>query len=99
MPNNMAMHEDSLSVFVRLPSAQQRRVRNLISRFSTDPTGSGLNYERIQGAADRAMRSLLYVAATRAKKASLCVGRPSRFLRCDCSAPSTSAPPPNAEPP
>ena len=58
MPNNMAMHVDFLSAFVRLPSAQQRGVRNLISRFNANPTGSGLNYERIQGAADPAMRSL-----------------------------------------
>ena len=58
MPNNMAMHVDFLSAFVRLPSAQQRGVRNLISRFDANPTGRGLNYERIQGVADPAMRSL-----------------------------------------
>ena len=58
MPNNMAMHVEFLSAFGRLPRAQQRGVRNLISRFNADPTASGLNYERIQGAADPNMRSL-----------------------------------------
>ena len=57
MPNNMAMHVEFLAAFGRLPSAQQRGVRNLISRFNANPAASGLNYERIQGA-DAAMRSL-----------------------------------------
>ena len=57
MPNNMAMSVEFLAAFGRLPSAQQRGVRNLISRFNANPAASGLNYERIQGA-DAAMRSL-----------------------------------------
>ena len=57
MPNNMAMSVEFLAAFGRLPSAQQRGVRNLISRFNANPAASGLNYERIQGA-DSAMRSL-----------------------------------------
>ena len=58
MPNNMAMHVEFLSAFAQLPRAQQRGVRNLISRFNANPAASGLNYERIQGAADPNMRSL-----------------------------------------
>ena len=58
MPNNMAISVEFLAAFAQLPSAQQRGVSNLISRFNADPTASGLNYERIQGAADPNMRSL-----------------------------------------
>ena len=55
---NMAMSVDFLSAFARLPGAQQRNVRSLITRFSNNPTASGLNYERINGARDPNMRSL-----------------------------------------
>ena len=56
--SNMAMHMDFLSAFARLPVQQQRGVRSLIARFNNDPTASGLNYERINGAKDPNMRSL-----------------------------------------
>ena len=55
---NMAMSVDFLSAFARLPGAQQRNVRSLIARFNNNPTASGLNYERINGAKDPNMRSL-----------------------------------------
>ena len=55
---NMAMSVDFLSAFARLPGAQQRSVRSLIARFNSNPTTSGLNYERIRGAKDPNMRSL-----------------------------------------
>ena len=55
---NMAMSVDFLSAYARLPSPQQRGVRSLIDRFNKDPTASGLNYERINGAKDPNMRSL-----------------------------------------
>ena len=54
----MAMSSAFLVAYARLPSSQQRGVRTLISRFNADPTSSGLNYERIQGARDPNMRSL-----------------------------------------
>ena len=54
----MAMSSDFLDAFARLPRPQQRGVRTLISRFNADSTASGLNYERIHGARDAAMRSL-----------------------------------------
>ena len=54
----MAMSSDFLDAFARLPRPQQRGVRTLISRFNADSTSSGLNYERIHGARDAAMRSL-----------------------------------------
>ena len=54
----MAMSSDFLEAFARLPRPQQRGVRTLISRFNTDSTAGGLNYERIHAARDPAMRSL-----------------------------------------
>ena len=54
----MAMSSDFLDAYARLPRAQQRGVRSLISRFNADPTASGLSYERIRAARDPAMRSL-----------------------------------------
>ena len=54
----MAMSSDFLDAFARLPASQQRSVRTLITRFNADSTASGLNYERIQGARDRKLRSL-----------------------------------------
>ena len=54
----MAMSSDFLEACARLPRAQQKGVRSLIARFNTDPTASGLNYERVRGARDPAMRSL-----------------------------------------
>lgn len=54
----MAMSSDFLVAYAKLPSSQQRGVRTLISRFNANPSSSGLNYERIQGARDPNMRSL-----------------------------------------
>ena len=54
----MAMSSEFLDAFARLPASQQRSVRTLITRFNADSTASGLNYERIQGARDRKLRSL-----------------------------------------
>ena len=54
----MAMSSDFLDAFARLPASQQRSVRTLITRFNADSTARGLNYERIQGARDRKLRSL-----------------------------------------
>ena len=52
------MSSDFLDAFARLPASQQRSVRTLITRFNAASTASGLNYERIQGAQDRKLRSL-----------------------------------------
>ena len=54
----MAMSIDFFDAYARLPASQQRSVRTLITRFNADSTTSGLNYERIQGARDRKLRSL-----------------------------------------
>ena len=52
------MSADFLSAFERLPRPQKRNVRTLITKFSANPTATGLNYERIRGARDSGMRSL-----------------------------------------
>ena len=72
----MAMSSDFLVAYARLPSSQQRGVRTLISRFNANPTSSGLNYERIQGARDPNMRSLRIDRGYRA-----IVSRPERGNR------------------
>ena len=55
MPNNMAMHVEFLAAFGRLPSAQQRGVRNLITRFNANPPS--MRSERMLGSAAPWMRS------------------------------------------
>lgn len=55
---SMAMSSDFLEAYARLPKAQQKGVRSLISRFNADPRAAGLNYERIKTARDSNMRSL-----------------------------------------
>ena len=54
----VALSADFLTAFSALPRTQQKRVRELITKFGANPTGSGLNYERIHAASDPAMRSL-----------------------------------------
>ena len=60
MPLNakMAMAADFLGAFAKLPRAQQRGVRRLLSKFEADPTGPGMNYETIKNAGNPNMRSL-----------------------------------------
>ena len=54
----MAMSADFLAAFAKLPAAQQRGVRTMITRFGHDSRASGLNYEKIVNAEDPNMRSL-----------------------------------------
>ena len=56
--SRMAMSSDFLEACARLLRAQQKGVRSLIFRFDSDPTASGMNYERVRAARDPAMRSL-----------------------------------------
>ena len=57
-PATMAMSSDFFSAFARLPSRQQRRVSQLISKFERNPTSPGLNYERVRRAQSPNVRSL-----------------------------------------
>ena len=63
--SKLAMSSDFLEAFAQLPRPQQRGVRSLITKFNTDSTARGLNYEPIRGA-ERRMRSLRIDQAYRA---------------------------------
>ena len=54
----LAMSADFFDALVKLPRAQQQRVRGLIRKFTKNPTAPGLNYERIRNARDPRMRSV-----------------------------------------
>lgn len=49
----LAMSKDFLSAMGRLPKVQQKKVREFITRFQTNPTLKSLNYETIQAKDDR----------------------------------------------
>ena len=54
----LALSVDFLKAFAKLPRSQQTGVRTMIEKFEADPTSSGLNYEKINGARDSKMRSV-----------------------------------------
>ena len=54
----IAMSNDFLSAFAKLPKQQQKNVRRMIDKFKTDPESSSLNYEQIRGSRDPNMRAL-----------------------------------------
>lgn len=56
--SRLAISDGFLGAFGRLPKAQQRGVRALISKFNADPSAKGLNYEPIRNARNARMRSL-----------------------------------------
>ena len=49
---------DILDAVARLPKAQQKKVNKFLVDFQKNPKGSGLNFERINGAADDRLRSV-----------------------------------------
>ncbi len=57
-PAKMAMSSDFLEAFANLPSAQQKSVRALISKFEKNSRAPKLHYEGIRQAGDARMRSL-----------------------------------------
>lgn len=54
----VAISNDFFKCFAKLPRAQQGNVMNFVSRFQSDPRGSGINYEKIRDARDPNMRSV-----------------------------------------
>ena len=54
----LVLSSDFLAAYGGLPKPQQRNLRALIDKFSADSTASGINYERIHGLGDSAMRSV-----------------------------------------
>ena len=65
MPH-IALSCDFLTAFSRIPKAQQKKVRDFITRFQTNPTSAGINYEAIQEARDKRVRSVRIDLAYRA---------------------------------
>ena len=62
----LALSKDFMKAFAALPKAQQNKVRVFTDKFKQDPTQSGINFERIEGAADDKVRSVRIDQAYRA---------------------------------
>ena len=59
MPNvKVAVSDDFMEAFMAVPKHQQKKVRQFMTRFRQNPRASGINYEKIQGAADPKLRSV-----------------------------------------
>jgi hypothetical protein len=54
----IAMSDDFLKSFARIPRQNQQAVLAFVARFRQNPLASGINYERINDAADANMRSV-----------------------------------------
>lgn len=64
--SSVAISADFLEAFAHIPKAQQRKVREFITRFQLDPTAAGINYEPIHEARDRRVRTVRIDLAYRA---------------------------------
>lgn len=62
----VAMSDDFVDCLLRIPKAQQKKVQEFIKKFKADPTANGLNYEKINQAADPRLRSMRVDQAWRA---------------------------------
>lgn len=54
----MALHDDLLLAFSRIPRAKQKKVAEFLSKFRSNPQAPGINYEKINDAANSAFRSV-----------------------------------------
>ncbi|WP_216640701.1 type II toxin-antitoxin system RelE/ParE family toxin [Aeromonas sp. CU5] len=43
----VAISDGFLTSFAKIPKAQQKKVMEFLAKFRNDPTGKGLNYEKI----------------------------------------------------
>ena len=59
----VALAQDFLVNLAKLPSAVQGKVLKWALRFQSDPTSTGINYEPIQGARDKNLKSVRIVQA------------------------------------
>ncbi len=66
MNHRVAISLSYLDAEARLPQAQRKKSREFLSKFMTNPTSSGLNYEMIKQAKDPNLRSLRIDKAYRA---------------------------------
>ncbi len=54
----VAIFDQFLESFARIPRAQQKKVNGFIRKFRADPTSSAINYERIHNFADPNLRTV-----------------------------------------
>lgn len=54
----VALSREFLDSLSRLPTAQAKKTRELVTKFRTNPDSSGVNFEKIQGAVDLKVRSI-----------------------------------------
>ena len=62
----VAISSDFFSAFASLPKTKQSKVMDFMSKFRSNPTSPGLNYEKINDAYDKNMRSVRVDDAYRA---------------------------------
>ena len=62
----VAILDDFLDAFARIPRAQQKKVTKFLRRFRDDPTSASINYESISDFVDPKMRSVRIDQAWRA---------------------------------
>ncbi len=58
MDVQVALSQDFLTAILRLPRTQQKKVNQFVSKFRNDPLAPGINYEKINDAANADMRSV-----------------------------------------
>lgn len=54
----VAISQDFFNAFARVPRAQQKKVNEFVSKFRNNPHASGINYEKINDAANPDFRSV-----------------------------------------
>ena len=62
----VALSKDFLEAYTRLPRPQQKKVREFTEKFRRNPTQTGINFERLEGARDDKVRSVRIDQAYRA---------------------------------
>jgi superfamily I DNA/RNA helicase/mRNA-degrading endonuclease RelE of RelBE toxin-antitoxin system len=54
----VAISRDFMEALSRLPASQQKKTKEFLFRFRENPTSSGMNFERIESAVDKKVRSV-----------------------------------------
>ncbi len=57
MPN-VAISSDFLTAFAKIPQAQQKKVREFVTHFQTNPTSGSINYEPIRDVLDKRVHTV-----------------------------------------
>lgn len=54
----VAVSQEFFTAYSRIPQKQQAKVMQFVNKFRTDPTGSGINYEKLHQCKDQNLRSV-----------------------------------------